>query len=76
MDGRRRRRRNHRLDPPRTGKLARVVPDARRVRVHEARAVGRRFVDHYLGLSNYVNNWLRMGFTKDDVTKPGSDKLE
>ena len=43
---------------------------------NEARAVGRRFVDHYLGLSNYVNNWLRMGFTKDDVTKPGSDKLE
>jgi probable F420-dependent oxidoreductase len=41
----------------------------------EARAVGRRFVDHYLGLSNYVNSWLRMGFTQDDVRKPGSNRL-
>jgi probable F420-dependent oxidoreductase len=41
----------------------------------EARAVGRSFVDHYLGLSNYVNSWLRMGFTHDDVSKPGSDRL-
>ncbi len=30
---------------------------------------------HYLGLSNYVNNWLRLGFTEDDVRKPGSDRL-
>jgi probable F420-dependent oxidoreductase len=42
---------------------------------NEARAVGRRFLDHYLGLSNYVNNWLRLGFTQDDVSKPGSDRL-
>ena len=42
---------------------------------NEARAVGRRFVDRYLGLSNYVNNWLRLGFTEDDVRKPGSDRL-
>ncbi|MEB3982987.1 LLM class F420-dependent oxidoreductase [Mycobacterium sp. 663a-19] len=41
----------------------------------EARAVGRRFLDHYLGLSNYVNNWLRSGFTHDDVRKPGSNRL-
>ena len=41
----------------------------------EARAVGRKVVDFYLGLSNYVNNWLRLGFTEDDVRKPGSDKL-
>ena len=41
----------------------------------EARAVGRKFVDFYLGLSNYVNNWLRLGFTEDDVRKPGSDRL-
>jgi probable F420-dependent oxidoreductase len=41
----------------------------------EARAVGRKFADFYLGLSNYVNNWLRLGFTEDDVRKPGSDKL-
>jgi probable F420-dependent oxidoreductase len=41
----------------------------------EARALGRETVDLYFGLSNYVNNWLRMGFTQDDVTKPGSDRL-
>ncbi len=41
----------------------------------EARAVGRRIVEHYLGLSNYVNNWLRLGFTEADVRKPGSDRL-
>ncbi len=43
--------------------------------VAEARAIGREAVDHYFGLSNYVNNWLRLGFTQDDVTKPGSDRL-
>ncbi|MDP7703805.1 LLM class F420-dependent oxidoreductase [Mycobacterium sp. TY815] len=41
----------------------------------EARAVGRKFADFYLGLSNYVNNWLRLGFTDEDVRKPGSDRL-
>ncbi len=41
----------------------------------EARAIGRRYANFYLDLSNYVNNWLRLGFTQDDVRKPGSDKL-
>ncbi|QUR66463.1 LLM class F420-dependent oxidoreductase [Mycobacterium spongiae] len=41
----------------------------------EARAIGRQFVDFYLGLRNYVNNWLRLGFSADDVRKPGSDRL-
>lgn len=41
----------------------------------EARRVGRETVDFYLNLSNYVNNWKRLGFTDDDVAKPGSDKL-
>lgn len=41
----------------------------------KARAVGRQTADRYLGLSNYVNNWLRLGFTQDDVRKPGSDRL-
>jgi probable F420-dependent oxidoreductase len=41
----------------------------------QARALGRKTVDFYLGLSNYVNNWRRLGFTADDVAKPGSDKL-
>ncbi len=41
----------------------------------KALAAGRGLVEHYLGLSNYVNNWLRLGFTEDDVRKPGSDRL-
>lgn len=43
--------------------------------VEQARTVGRQTVEHYLGLSNYVNNWLRLGFTEADVRKPGSDRL-
>jgi probable F420-dependent oxidoreductase len=41
----------------------------------EARAIGRQSVDFYLNLSNYLNNWKRLGFTDDDIAKPGSDKL-
>lgn len=41
----------------------------------EARAIGRQYLEHYLSLSNYVNNFLRMGFTEDDVRRPGSDRL-
>ncbi len=41
----------------------------------EARRIGRDSVGFYLGLSNYVNNWRRLGFTEGDVRKPGSDKL-
>jgi probable F420-dependent oxidoreductase len=42
---------------------------------NEAREIGRKLAEFYLGLSNYVNNWRRLGFTDDDVRKPGSDKL-
>lgn len=40
-----------------------------------ARAVGRKALDVYLGLTNYLNNFRRMGFTDDDVTGSGSDRL-
>src|ERR1700759_21387 len=43
--------------------------------VDEAREIGRKTVEFYLGLSNYVNNWRRLGFTDSDTRKPGSDKL-
>ncbi|WP_237569926.1 LLM class F420-dependent oxidoreductase [Mycolicibacterium lacusdiani] len=43
--------------------------------VDEAREVGRGAVDFYLNLSNYLNNWKRLGFTDEDIAKPGSDKL-
>ena len=41
----------------------------------EAREIGRKTVDFYLNLSNYLNNWKRLGFSEKDVAKPGSDKL-
>ncbi len=40
-----------------------------------ARAVGRKALDIYLNLANYLNNWRRLGFTDDDVARPGSDRL-
>ncbi|OBI50081.1 LLM class F420-dependent oxidoreductase [Mycobacterium kyorinense] len=40
-----------------------------------ARAVGRKALDIYLNLANYLNNWKRLGFTDDDITRPGSDRL-
>ncbi|BBY49254.1 LLM class F420-dependent oxidoreductase [Mycolicibacterium arabiense] len=41
----------------------------------EARRVGRKALEVYLGLTNYLNNWKRLGFTDADVAKPGSDAL-
>ena len=41
----------------------------------EARAIGRETVDFYLNLTNYLSNWKRLGFTDEDIAKPGSDKL-
>lgn len=40
-----------------------------------ARAVGRRALDVYLTLTNYLNSWKRLGFSDQDVAKPGSDRL-
>ena len=41
----------------------------------KARTVGRKSLDLYLNLTNYLNSWKRLGFTDDDLGKPGSDKL-
>ena len=40
-----------------------------------ARALGRKTVDFYLGLTNYVSNLHRLGFTEADTASPGSDAL-
>lgn len=40
-----------------------------------ARALGRGTVEFYLGLTNYVSNLHRLGFTEADTTSPGSDAL-
>ena len=41
----------------------------------DAREVARDFCHIYLGLPNYTNNLRRLGFTDDDQTPPGSDRL-
>lgn len=43
--------------------------------VDSARALGRKEIDSYLDLANYVNNWKRLGYTDDDFTQTGSDRL-
>ncbi|MBB2989911.1 putative F420-dependent oxidoreductase [Mycolicibacterium iranicum] len=41
----------------------------------KAREVGRRALEVYLNLANYLNSWKRLGFSDQDVAKPGSDRL-
>jgi probable F420-dependent oxidoreductase len=41
----------------------------------KAREIGRGFLKIYLDLPNYTNNFVRLGFTADDVQKGGSDRL-
>lgn len=55
--------------------LAPAVPVVPTTDVEHARAVGRKTLELYLGLSNYLNNWKRLGFVEEDITRPGSDRL-
>ena len=41
----------------------------------KARAIARKFLAIYLGLPNYTNNWLRLGFQESDFSNGGSEKL-
>lgn len=52
-----------------------VLTDGSPEAAEAARKVGRETVDFYLNLSNYLNNWRRLGFSEEDIAKPGSDKL-
>ncbi|BBX84275.1 LLM class F420-dependent oxidoreductase [Mycolicibacterium aubagnense] len=52
-----------------------VLTDGSAEATEEARAIGRQTVDFYLNLSNYLNNWRRLGFSEDDIAKPGSNAL-
>lgn len=55
-----------------------IAPEHKAVLARDAEAsreIGRQTIDFYLNLSNYLNNWKRLGFTDDDVEKPGSDRL-
>jgi probable F420-dependent oxidoreductase len=40
-----------------------------------ARALARNSIEMYLGLRNYTSNWLRLGFTEEDLEHGGSDRL-
>ena len=40
-----------------------------------SRVIGRKRVYFYLNLSNSLNNCKRLGFTDEDIKKPGSDRL-
>ncbi|MCB2072547.1 MAG: TIGR03620 family F420-dependent LLM class oxidoreductase [Novosphingobium sp.] len=40
-----------------------------------ARATGRAYVSGYLKFPNYCNNFLRLGFSEDDLANGGSDRL-
>lgn len=41
----------------------------------KARALGRQELKRYMTLTNYRNNWLRMGFTEVDLADGGSDRF-
>jgi probable F420-dependent oxidoreductase len=41
----------------------------------KARKIGRDFLAIYLGLPNYTNNFLRLGFNESDFKNGGSDRL-
>ncbi len=40
-----------------------------------ARALGRGELARYMALPNYVNNWLRLGFTEAELADGGSDRF-
>jgi probable F420-dependent oxidoreductase len=40
-----------------------------------ARSVARQHLTYYLKAPNYTNNWLRLGFTPEDVAGDASDRL-
>jgi probable F420-dependent oxidoreductase len=41
----------------------------------KARVIARAFLSIYLGLPNYTNNFLRLGFREEDCQNGGSDRL-
>jgi probable F420-dependent oxidoreductase len=40
-----------------------------------ARSIAREYLALYLRAPNYTNNWLRLGFTPEDLANGGSDRL-
>jgi probable F420-dependent oxidoreductase len=74
------------LVPPEHSAIARgvvgpdaiVAPDQHAVLETDptkAREIARKMLSIYLTLPNYSNNWRRLGFTEEDVSGAGSDRL-
>ncbi len=73
------------VDPPDTQRARAILGSDRLLAVEQgvvletdpavARSIARKNLVHYFGLPNYVNNWLRAGYTDADVAAPGSDRL-
>jgi probable F420-dependent oxidoreductase len=62
----------------RVGESALVAPELACVvdpDVDRARAKARRYARIYLGLSNYTSNLRKFGFTDEDISDGGSDRL-
>jgi probable F420-dependent oxidoreductase len=60
------------------GPAAFLAPEHKAVlttNAEQARAVGRKLLPVYFNLANYTNNWKRLGFSEEEVTYPGSDRL-
>ena len=41
----------------------------------KARELARKNLDHYMALPNYRNNWLRLGFSEEELAGGGSDRF-
>jgi probable F420-dependent oxidoreductase len=41
----------------------------------KAREVARKNLAHYMELPNYRNNWLRLGFSEEELSGGGSDRF-
>jgi probable F420-dependent oxidoreductase len=41
----------------------------------EARTIAREYMEHYLKLENYARNLMRLGWTEEDISGGGSDRL-
>ena len=73
------------VTPEHTRQARAMMPDGKWLAVEQkivietdpatARALGRRELSRYMGLPNYRNNWLRLGFSEAELENGGSDRF-
>lgn len=73
------------VTPEHTAQAKRIMGDDKALVVEQkvcletdaakARALARAELKRYMALPNYCNNWLRLGFTQDDISGDGSDRF-